>query len=260
MQYFMIDQNQVFEIPAKEWKTLLEENKVFYTRWFIEWWHDQVIIFDMNKTSIIPMVKFLMDFGGVGTWWNSKMLYFIVWFIVFLILLFLTIIWYSYFTKDKSKTINTISSAPVVSNSMPVINLNSGSTNLPIKTVDIKDLSWPTNNNIETNTNTDIDLQKNWSLELDLISCQNDVKYYQLELKDVWRYNDKINVDLNTTKDLLNQSKELIKARDTEINNLKNQITEKDQLYKFVWKQILDFCDKTDNTKCKDLVYKFYNK
>jgi len=110
--YFLIDHSSNKHISEEQWKQLLKQN-VYHTIWRDIFW--DIYIFDYEKNSILPEVKFLDWFS----WWNQKEPFNIFWWwFIFIWILVVIFIYFQFFSSSDEVQKNSI--VDIATNNLPV--------------------------------------------------------------------------------------------------------------------------------------------
>lgn len=236
----IIDEKQA-DIYFKEW--------VYNTLW--EYKEYKIIIFDLEKNSILPEVRFLDKYWKEWWGWNFWITAIIVWIILFWIIAY-SFLWWDKEEETKSNEIIT-----------PVINNNKKDILDFIKKDENIDI---TKNNIEKNILIESKPVKNtFSLiesnnDLELNNIKSDLYFCNIEkdliLSEKNIFNDRVifleNKEIKTDQENINLFNSLKVCRSDKQNLIEEKIPVniKEKTFYKVWKQLFHKCKEKENPAC----------
>lgn len=267
--YYKIINSQVTIISDQEAKDL-EKQWVFFTRGVeideekiydelgqeirTDYTKVEIFIFDIDKNSILPEVKFLdsyrpnswLPFNAFGPWF------------IFIVVLWAIFVYFQFFhNKDQTQT-NTGSLLPVLSSLQSPI--SSWATTLVPVNQNIIEEQKP----IE-NTGSIVPPVFSSVSDTEALQLQNKKKNYeyqdlQIEFQRQSRELDLCYYDLNDAKDIAKWYLQESLEKTTQIDELKKQTLENNQLYLYLWQYLFELCEsKPKDAECKQLIYNFHN-
>lgn len=257
--YYLINNSSNSIITEKQAKQYIKDD-VYHTIGRSQYW--DTYIFDMEKNSILPEVRYLDWFS----WWkNLNSLSWMFWpWLFFILALWWIFVYYNFFApEDKPDLIKqstqkeesvkkpkgVIDYIPSVWDKNIIINDK--------KKVDKVNLN-PVVNNSDKDHIQDLDLQ--------LTNAENSKIFLWTKIDILELQNE----TLQTQYNMCLQKNELTELNNTEFfdenlvlqEKLREQSElnlESNQLFLSLWQDIFNLCEKTDNNYCKDYLYRFYN-
>lgn len=244
MKYYVVEKSIVTPITADDAKKLRKDN-VFYNYWKDEASGESVIIYDLDKNTCVPMIKFLME--NPTQWRSLKFILFLVWWFLFFMFLLLYIIYSVLFSS--SPEVSETPETPWIWSVVP-ISQNISSPD-PVTSPDPLPQLEP-----QTETPLSEDLgyfQQDLNNRKEMISLTND---YQI-LEDKFY----------SQKQLLDESKEELRGyiledveKTRQLEEMQSKLVENNQLYLYLGEYVFWICEnQPDTAKCKDLIFNFYN-
>lgn len=269
--YYKIKNSQVTMIWEEEAKDF-DKNWVYFTSWTEideietknnETWEIitkyekvQVIIFDLDKNSSLPELKFLDSYKS--SWWSSFNPFW-PWFF-FILLLWWVFLYFTFSTEDtqilptESPIIASWSIENIVSNTLPWNNITDNNIEIVPNTIS------PVTPSINSNTEV-----SNLLTQIDWLELSN--KRKDFEIQDLQIDFNRIQRELNISRSDLTEAKDIAKLYLNEsldkswvIEDLKWQLLENNQLYLYLGEYLFDVCeDLWEDAQCKQIIFDFYN-
>lgn len=239
-KYYVIQNGITQEIWADEANDLVKK-WIYHIYWKINDYKDDVVIFDFDKDSAIPLLRFLQTYSPEDTK-SNLFLYVWVW-------LFAVIIWFLFFW-DSSDNTNTVSTPTI-----PIEQIIPQSPK-----IDAEQIKQEIQRDLLQNTQTS-------NNELQITQYEDTITRLTREIWDTNHYNSRLLTDINECRADFTEAKEL--ARDLtienvniseELKNTRDELLEPSQLYLYLWQYLFDLCETQDeNAQCKQIIYDFYN-
>ena len=249
--FILIDKSVNKIISKKESEQLFKQD-VYCTSWFTpNWW--RLIIFDLEKNSIIPEVRFVDWYWKDWKGWGFSVWLLIIWVIL------AGIMYYSFTYESSWKTINNEVINEKKDNSKEIIDFikTTWPVNTPIiKNTGLEDLktTWPVNTPIIKNTGLeDLKIKELDRLKNDLYFCKkeninisqkqsllkDDISFYKWQNETLRKDNDILFIDLTKSQ---NEKRVLLSTQ--------KELTNKEKTFLTIWQGLFKSCQKKKTDKC----------
>lgn len=236
----------------------LLEAWVYHTKWEYNW--REVIIFDHEKNSCIPEVKFIDSF----VWWKQTVPFsWMKWFII--IWLIALVFWYFYFTKeDPGSEKNEVSLFP----SAPTLVENETSSWIldspVVSSIDPRDTQISSLESEVNLLNSRVEEFKNIenTLKIRSISCQWEVSLLnnQIDFLNQMKGNElKRNTSFEWQLDNIQEKLNICNSEKDNLlqknQSLKSTILSENQLFLKLWKDVFNRCKTKESEYCTEYIY-----
>jgi len=230
MQYFLLQNSSITQIDEDSAKMYFKKN-IYHTNWKDVNW-ENITIFDEEKNSVIPYVKFLDS--PVQTWGFALTT---VWALVALALFFITlyfVFWNEAQDEVSEPIINPLITAPVSPAQTPITVQETINTQNVLPVTD--------------------DTRRQYEEEIHLLKLANsDLSNTNNIITE--RYNEAVRLREGAKQDLKEEIEENLRLRE-EIKILRDSTISQEQTRLInAWKKILEICERTATPDCLQLFF-----
>jgi len=246
--YFVIENTNFTTLTSEEAEKFFKD-KVYYTYWKDENYNN-VYCFDLTRNSALPLALFL----NTSEKDNGEALS-PLYILGFIIILGLWIWWILGTWKEAPKVAPNSNFTEVIPVGSQIVSSNESQSWI----AEAKPLAEPTITAVENETQTYNDPALIYQ------EYTNKLKGSALDLELCMTTNERLNLKVADLQSDFALAKEELKTEvlktmelETQAKELQTNLLSDNQLYLYLWQKVFELCEDKPDSKCKDLIYQFY--